>query len=77
MVAQSVLGIGHHLGEPGAQNPQQELLGEVRDYREDDPASGCIERLITSICTVMRLTWWDCCVCKPLSAEGTVASLVQ
>ncbi len=31
-------GLGHHLGEPGAQNPQQELLGEVRDYREDDPS---------------------------------------
>lgn len=30
-------GLGHHLGEPGAQNPQQELLGEVKDYREQDP----------------------------------------
>lgn len=29
-------GLGHHLGEPGAQNPQQELLGEVKDYREQD-----------------------------------------
>ena len=31
-------GIGHHLGVPGAQNPDQELLGHVRDYAEDDPA---------------------------------------
>ncbi len=33
-------GIGHHLGVPGAQNPQQELLGHVRDYGEalDNPA---------------------------------------
>ena len=30
-------GLGHHLGEPGAQNPQQELLGEVKDYGEQDP----------------------------------------
>jgi len=30
-------GIGHHLGVPGAQNPDQELLGHVRDYRENDP----------------------------------------
>lgn len=32
-------GIGHHLGVPGAQNPQQELLGHVRDYGEtrDNP----------------------------------------
>ncbi len=29
-------GIGHHLGIPGAQNPDQELLGHVRDYREAD-----------------------------------------
>ncbi|MEZ5560344.1 MAG: TauD/TfdA family dioxygenase [Pseudomonadales bacterium] len=27
-------GIGHHLGLPGAQNPQQELLGHVTDYGE-------------------------------------------
>lgn len=33
-------GIGHHLGVPGAQNPDQELLGHVRDYGEaaDNPA---------------------------------------
>lgn len=32
-------GIGHHLGQPGAQNPQQELLGHVIDYKEagDNP----------------------------------------
>lgn len=32
-------GIGHHLGVPGAQNPQGELLGHVTDYGEeaDDP----------------------------------------
>lgn len=29
-------GLGHHLGVPGAQNPDQELLGHVRDYQEDD-----------------------------------------
>jgi hypothetical protein len=29
-------GIGHHLGIPGAQNPDQELLGHVRDYGEAD-----------------------------------------
>ena len=29
-------GIGHHLGTPGAQNPDQELLGHVRDYHEAD-----------------------------------------
>jgi hypothetical protein len=28
-------GIGQHLGEPGAQNPQGELLGHVTDYGED------------------------------------------
>ena len=27
-------GIGHHLGIPGAQNPDQELLGHVKDYGE-------------------------------------------
>lgn len=33
-------GIGHHLGVPGAQNPDQELLGHVCDYGEaaDNPA---------------------------------------
>jgi hypothetical protein len=30
-------GIGHHLGVPGAQNSDQELLGHVRDYGENDP----------------------------------------
>lgn len=32
-------GIGHHLGLPGAQNPDNELLGHVKDYGEsaDDP----------------------------------------
>jgi len=28
-------GLGQHLGEPGAQNPQGELLGHVTDYGED------------------------------------------
>ncbi len=28
-------GIGHHLGVPGAQNPQDELLGHVVDYSEE------------------------------------------
>lgn len=28
-------GIGHHLGTPGAQNPQSELLGHVVDYGEE------------------------------------------
>jgi hypothetical protein len=28
-------GIGHHLGLPGAQNPQNELLGHVIDYGEE------------------------------------------
>jgi hypothetical protein len=27
-------GLGHHLGVPGAQNPQNELLGHIRDYGE-------------------------------------------
>ncbi|WP_379553439.1 TauD/TfdA family dioxygenase [Qipengyuania sp. DGS5-3] len=27
--------LGHHLGVPGAQNPQGELLGHVRDYGEE------------------------------------------
>ncbi len=32
-------GIGHHLGVPGGQNPDNELLGHVKDYGEakDDP----------------------------------------
>ncbi|HYC00213.1 MAG TPA: TauD/TfdA family dioxygenase [Candidatus Limnocylindrales bacterium] len=32
-------GLGHHLGTPGAQNPQDELLGHVIDYGEkaDNP----------------------------------------
>ncbi len=29
-------GLGHHLGTPGAQNPQGELLGHVIDYAEED-----------------------------------------
>lgn len=29
-------GIGHHLGTPGAQNPDQELLGHVTNYGETD-----------------------------------------
>jgi hypothetical protein len=28
-------GLGHHLGVPGGQNPDEELLGHVRDYGED------------------------------------------
>lgn len=28
-------GIGHHLGRPGVQNPQGELLGHVIDYNEE------------------------------------------
>lgn len=28
-------GLGHHLGLPGGQNPQEELLGHVRNYGED------------------------------------------
>ncbi len=28
-------GIGHHLGAPGAQNPQDELLGHVTNYGEE------------------------------------------
>jgi len=28
-------GLGHHLGLPGAQNPQDELLGHVVDYSEE------------------------------------------
>jgi hypothetical protein len=27
-------GLGHHLGIPGGQNPQEELLGHVKDYGE-------------------------------------------
>ncbi len=30
-------GLGHLLGKPGAQNPDEELLGHVKDYGEDDP----------------------------------------
>lgn len=30
-------GFGHHLGLPGAQNPDQELLGHVTDYGENNP----------------------------------------
>lgn len=36
-VALAFWAIGHHLGVPGAQNPDQELLGHVRDYAENDP----------------------------------------
>lgn len=28
-------GLGHHIGVPGAQNPQNELLGHVTDYGEE------------------------------------------
>lgn len=28
-------GLGHHLGVPGAQNPDNELLGHVKDYGEE------------------------------------------
>lgn len=31
-------GLGHHLGIPGGQNPQNELLGHVRDYGEEKDA---------------------------------------
>ncbi len=31
-------GLGHHLGAPGAQNPQGELLGHVKDYAEAGPS---------------------------------------
>lgn len=31
-------GLGHHVGIPGAQNPANELLGHVKDYRESDSA---------------------------------------
>lgn len=30
-------GLGHHLGLPGAQNPDQELLGHVTNYGEANP----------------------------------------
>ncbi|MEM9572364.1 MAG: TauD/TfdA family dioxygenase [Pseudomonadota bacterium] len=33
--AMAYWGIGHHLGEPGAQNPKNELLGHVIDYGEE------------------------------------------
>lgn len=33
-------GLGHHLGVPGAQNPQGELLGHVTNYREADGGLG-------------------------------------
>lgn len=33
--AMAYWGIGHHLGSPGAQNPQNELLGHVIDYGEE------------------------------------------
>ena len=33
--AMAYWGIGHHLGDPGAQNPQNELLGHVIDYGEE------------------------------------------
>lgn len=36
-VQRAFWGIGHHLGQPGGQNPAQELLGHVKDYAEDDP----------------------------------------
>ena len=32
--AMAFWGLGHHLGLPGAQNPQRELLGHVKDYGE-------------------------------------------
>lgn len=33
--AMAYWGVGHHLGSPGAQNPQNELLGHVIDYGEE------------------------------------------
>lgn len=33
--AMAYWGLGHHLGRPGAQNPQNELLGHVVDYGEE------------------------------------------
>ena len=35
-VALAYWGLGHHFGEPGAQNSDEELLGHVRDYGEND-----------------------------------------
>lgn len=35
MSAYAYWGLGHHLGMPGAQNPQNELLGHVVDYNEE------------------------------------------
>lgn len=42
-------GLGHHLGVPGAQNPQGELLGHVTDYREDGGELGRAYRTADNI----------------------------
>jgi len=47
-------GIGQHLGEPGAQNPQGELLGHVVDTGED--ASKPLIRLYRTAATIA----WHC-----------------
>lgn len=39
--------LGHHLGQPGAQNPQNELLGHVTDYGEE-AANPAVRRYRTS-----------------------------
>lgn len=39
--------LGHHLGAPGAQNPQSELLGHVKDYGEE-AANPAVRRYRTS-----------------------------
>ena len=56
--------IGHYLGFPGAQNPQDELLGHVVDYGEETitQSYGGIERQVISIFTAMLPTPWDLCV---------------
>ena len=47
--AMAYWGIGHHLGNPGAQNPQNELLGHVIDYGEeaDNPIVGLMTEALS------------------------------
>ena len=73
-------GLGHHLGVPGAQNPDEELLGHVKDYGEaqDDPFVRLYRtRQPTLISIAMRRISLACCVCSRQKKAGRAVSSAQ
>jgi hypothetical protein len=71
-------GLGQHLGEPGAQNPQGELLGHVTDTGED--AAKPLVRLYRTAATIA----WHCdladvvgLLCLRTAARGGASRIVS